>query len=129
MANKAITLVQTGTSNIVSTIVDTDTNIDALWTTASTLVNGFMNFTSVANRRLGYARYAKRYSAYTLDAAGNVTGGTVQTTFDAGINRPPTQIGPPQPTDGTATVTTLAKAVDDIQNALVNSGVATQAAT
>jgi hypothetical protein len=130
MANKAITLLQEGNSNIMYTIVDTDTNIDALWATAGSLVNGFMDFTSVPQRRLGYAKLAKRYLAgFTVDVSGNVTGGTVQTTFDAGVNRPPQQIGPPQPTDGTATVATLAKAVDNIQAAIVNSGIATQASS
>src|ERR1017187_3652837 len=130
MANKAITLLQDGNSNIKHTIIDTDTNIDALWTTAGTLVNGFMDFTSVPQRRLGYAKLAKRYLAgFTTDVSGNVTSGAVQTTFDAGVNRPPNQIGPAQPTDGTATVATLAKAIDNLQAAVVNSGIASQASS
>lgn len=127
MANKVIRVTQVGTSQIEYDIVDVAATIDTLWTTSQTLVNRFADFTSVIPHF--YAKKAVRYdTSLVFDSHGNFISGHVQTTFDAGLNRPPTQIGPYQPTDGTATVTTLAKAVDDLQNVVINAGIADRAA-
>ena len=121
MANKAITFFKRGTDNTQFQIIDTAANIDALWTLSQVLVGGFADFTSVANQKYGYARKAVRYSAYVLDQGGSVVPSlsTIQTAFDAGLNRQPNHIGPPIATDGTATLVGVAKAVDDLQSAVV----------
>lgn len=73
MATKVISLLEAdnASSNLIN-IIDDDATIDALWTTASTLVNGYMDFTSVLPGV--YARYAQGYDNPVLTDAGTFTG-------------------------------------------------------
>lgn len=87
MANGAILLLQKDDpSSTAVSIVDTTANINALWITASTLVDGYMDFTSYQTGL--YARYADGYIDPQLTDLGNFTGkGTLNGVqhFDAGI--------------------------------------------
>lgn len=123
MATAAIFLLEKDNpSNTGTSIVDTDTVINALWTTASTLVGGFMDFTSYKSGL--YARYAQGYTAPQLNAAGNFTGrGTLngaQTFPNVGVATVG-QVGASLPVDGnTADLGTIETRVNEIREAVLN---------
>lgn len=146
MANSAIQIRQKDTGINVS-VVDTTANIHTLWTTAQTLVDGYMDFTSVG---LGYAQYAQVYddngAGNFLNTAGEFSGkgGTLDNTrtFDLGINVPGFTTGSiPEAytirndtvahavTDTQAALVTIATQVNEQWAALINAGIIRQAAS
>lgn len=125
MANKAITLLsKDDPSNTMLSIIDAGATIDSLWTTASTTVDGYMDFTSVG---LGYARQAKLWTVYQVSADGNfIKGETATSSFDLGFVDPG-YVQASVPMAG-ATVVELALLVNQIRLDLINAGIVRQAA-
>lgn len=98
MASAILLLSKDDPSSNPLQIIDSAGNINTLWTTASTKVDGYFNFTSVDK---GYARWAQVYTNIELTADGKFLRGTVDgsRTFDAGY-LPPGYVGDSVPIDG-----------------------------
>lgn len=126
MAKRGIILLPANsTSPTYLQIVDEAATVDALWTTASTLVKGYMDFTSVLPGV--YAQWAKEVSGLTLNSSG--TGFTkwdaVVHSFSAGMGSDvnPAQLPDYLAIDGTAGSAQFATALNQIINVLANKQV------
>lgn len=129
MAQKGIILIPANTNDSSYVrILDTDANIDALWTTASTLVNGYMDFTSYEAGL--YAQQADGVTGLTITADGTSfsawTAKDGAEHFTAGVDVSPIDLPAFVPIDGAAPIGAVQLALNQIIRVLANRNIGQQ---